>query len=128
MYQEEMGLLLIKHCNNLKRLSIEQLQAIKEEKDNLVTELAAQKHIIVEDMIALQEQFEISRCHSDIKEKVKVLLSQIAISENESQEIVKRHCTDISKKMLANRKEMNIQSAYEESSFQVQGNLCNIEK
>ncbi len=128
MGQEEMGLLLIKHCDNLQRLSVEQLQAIKEEKDDLVTELAAQKQIIVEGMITLQGQFEINSCQLEIREKVKALLSQITISENESQEIVKRHCANISKKMIAMRKEMNIQSAYEERSFQVQGNLCNIEK
>jgi len=128
MYQEDMGLLLMKHCNNLQRLSAEQLQAIKEEKDNLVNEIAAQKQIIINNLMTLQGQFDINDCRTDIRERVKEMLGQIMISESESQQIVKGRCTDVSKQMLANRKEMNIQQAYEESSFQVQGNLCNIEK
>ena len=128
MYQEDMGLLLMKHCNNLQRLSAEQLQAIKEEKDNLINEIAAQKQIIINNLMTLQGQFDINDCRTDIRERVKEMLGQIMISESESQQIVKGRCTDVSKQMLANRKEMNIQQAYEESSFQVQGNLCNIEK
>ena len=128
MYQEDMGLLLMKHCNNLQRLSAEQLQAIKEEKDNLINEIAAQKQIIIDNLMTLQGQFDINDCRTDIRERVKEMLGKIMISESESQQIVKGRCTDVSKKMLANRKEMNIQQAYEESSFQVQGNLCNIEK
>lgn len=128
MCQEEVGLLLIKHCSNLQRLSVEQLQAIKEENENVVMELAAQKQIIVDDMVAMQKQFDVSACPRETREMVKELLNQIAISENESQQIIQERCKNISKQMLVNRKEMNIQQAYEESSFQVQGNLCNIEK
>jgi len=118
----------MKHCNNLQRLSAEQLQAIKEEKDNLINEIAAQKQIIIDNLMTLQGQFDINDYRTDIRERVKEMLGQIMISESESQQIVKGRCTDVSKQMLANRKEMNIQQAYEESSFQVQGNLCNIEK
>jgi GTPase involved in cell partitioning and DNA repair len=128
MQQEEMGLLFIKHCNNFQRLSVEQLQAIKEEKDSQVADLTAQKQIIMDSMIDLQAQFNIIDCHPDIKEQVKELLNEINISENKGQEIIKERCTEISKKMLANRKEMNIQQAYEEHSFQNNGVLCNIEK
>jgi hypothetical protein len=129
MYQEEMELLLVKHCNNLHQLSVKQLQAIKEEKDTIVTELAAQKQIIVDGMVALQTQFDINSWQLETRDKVKKLLDQIAMNESESQQIVKERCTNLSRQMLANRREMNIQQAYEEeSSFQVQGNLCNIEK
>lgn len=120
--------LLIRHCNNLHRLSVEQLQAIREEKENVVTELTAQKQIILDSLSALQEQFEIQTCRPEIQEQVMTLLRQIVASENEGQQIIKERCTSISKEMLANRKEMNIQQAYEETSFQIRGNLCNIEK
>ena len=128
MHQEDIGLLFIKHCSNFQRLSAEQLHAIEEEQYNMVTELAAQKQIIMNSMIELQGQFDINNCQQDIKEKVSNLLHQITVSESQSQQIIKERSTDISKKMLANRKEMNIQQAYEESSFPDQGNLCNIEK
>ncbi|AJQ26082.1 hypothetical protein [Pelosinus fermentans] len=128
MHQENIGLLFIKHCSNFQRLSAEQLRAIEEEQYNMVTELAAQKQIIMNSMIELQGQFDINNCQQDIKEKVSNLLHQITVSESQSQQIIKERSTDISKKMLANRKEMNIQQAYEESSFPDQGNLCNIEK
>lgn len=120
--------LLIRHCNNLHRLSVEQLQAIKEEKENVVTELTAQKQIILDSLAALQKQFEIQTCRPEIQEQMMTLLRQIVASENEGQQIIKERCTSISKEMLANRKEMNIQQAYEETSFQIRGNLCNIEK
>lgn len=128
MQQEEVGMLFIKHCSNLKRLSVEQLQAIKEEKDDIVTALNAQKQIIIDSLVNLQGQLDPNDYQSEIGIKVKELLSQITISENESQQIIKTRCSTISKQMLANRKEMNIQQAYEETSFQVRGNLCNIEK
>jgi hypothetical protein len=128
MHLYDIGLLFIKHCSNFQRLSVEQLHAVKEEQYNMVTELAAQKQIIMNSMMALQEQFDINNCQHEIKEKVSNLLQQITISESQSQQIIKERSTDISKKMLANRKEMNIQQAYEESSFPDQGNLCNIEK
>ncbi len=128
MQQKNMEELLIRHCNNLHRLSVEQLQAIREEKENVVTELTAQKQIILDSLSALQEQFEIQTCRPEIQEQVMTLLRQIVASENEGQQIIKERCTSISKEMLANRKEMNIQQAYEETSFQIRGNLCNIEK
>lgn len=128
MQQKNIEELLIRHCNNLHRLSVEQLQAIREEKENVVTELTAQKQIILDSLAALQEQFEIQACRPEIQEQVMTLLRQIVASENEGQQIIKERCTSISKEMLANRKEMNIQQAYEETSFQIRGNLCNIEK
>lgn len=128
MQQKNMEELLIRHCNNLHRLSVEQLQAIKEEKENVVTELTAQKQIILDSLAALQKQFEIQTCRPEIQEQMMTLLRQIVASENEGQQIIKERCTSISKEMLANRKEMNIQQAYEETSFQIRGNLCNIEK
>jgi uncharacterized protein YaaW (UPF0174 family) len=128
MHQEDNGLLFIRHCSNYQRLSGEQLQAIKEENDNRVVELTAQKQIIMDSMMNLQGQFNINDCQPGIREKMKELLSQITISENEGQQIVKERCSEISKKMIANRKEMNIQQAYEEHSFQGHGSLCDIQK
>jgi polyhydroxyalkanoate synthesis regulator phasin len=128
MQQDEMGLLFIKHCSNFQRVSVGLLQAIKQEKVNMVAELTAQKQIIMDSMVALQGQFNINDCQPDIREKVKELLRQITISENEGQQIIKERCAEISKKMIANRKEMNIQQAYEEQSFQGSGILCDIEK
>jgi hypothetical protein len=129
MHQEEIGLLFIKHCGNYQRLAAEQLQAIKDSENNRIAELTTQKQIIMDSMVALQGQFDINDCQPDIREKVKSVLSQITTSENEGQQIVKERCTAISKKMLANRKEINIQQAYEkQSSFQDRGILCNIEK
>ncbi|SFL45067.1 hypothetical protein [Pelosinus propionicus] len=127
MQQENIEFLYIKHCNNLRRLSMEQLQAIKDEQGSRVAELAEQKQIVMDSLIALQEQIDIKDCHTEIGEKVKEILQQIAISEKESQQIIKERCASISKQMLANRKEMNIQ-AYEEAPSQTHGNLCNIEK
>jgi hypothetical protein len=128
MYNEDKELLFIKHCSNLQRVSVEQLQAIKEEKQNIVNELTAQKQIIMESIASLQEEFAVKDCQPEIRERLKNLLSQIAISENESQQIIKERCTDISKKMLAIRKELNIQQAYEDHSFLEPGSLCNIQK
>ena len=128
MQYEENELSFIKHCNNLLHLSMKQLQAIKEENSDLTNELTMQKQIVMDSIFDLQKELDIGFCHSDVKEKLKDILEKITDIENESQQIVRERCTSISKQMLANRKEMNIQQAYEESSFQVQGNLCNIEK
>jgi GTPase involved in cell partitioning and DNA repair len=128
MQQEEVGLLFIKHCNNFQRLSVEQLQAIKEEKDSQVAELTAQKQIIMDSMVDLQEQFNIIDCHPNIRKQVRELLSKITISENDSQQIIRERCTNISKEMIANRKELNIQQAYEDRPYQERGNMLNIIK
>lgn len=128
MYLEEMGLLFIKHCSNLQRLSIEQLNAIKEEKDDVINELTAQKKIILEDIENLQRQFDINQCNKEIVEKAKELLNQISDCEDNSQQILRSRSTEISRKMLANRKEMNIQQAYEERSYQDNSSILNIIK
>lgn len=129
MSPEEFENLFIKHCSNYQRLAAEQLHAIKAQKDDRAVALMQQKQIIMESMVALQEQFDIQDCQEVIKAKVKELLHQIAISEQAGQQLVTERCVQISKTMLANRKELDIQQAYEkQSSFQERGNWCNIEK
>ncbi|MCC5464042.1 flagellar protein FliT [Pelosinus baikalensis] len=128
MQYKEKELHFIKHCNNLLRLSAEQLVAIKEEKSDVINELTIQKQMVIDGISDLQKELDISNCHLDIKEKLKATLKKVTGIENESQQIVRERCARISKQMLANRKEMSIQQAYEEGPFQVQGTLCNIEK
>ncbi|OAM92852.1 protein FliT [Pelosinus fermentans] len=128
MRQEENELLFIKHCRNLQQLSLQQLHAIKEEKIDIINELAIQKQIIIDGIVALQEKFNIEQCELGDKASMKELLQKIADSENESQQIVRERCTSISKEMLANRKELNIQQAYEDRPYQEHGNMLNIIK
>jgi len=128
MQYEENELSFIKHCNNLLRLSLEQLQAVKEENSDLTNELTMQKQIVIDGIFDLQKEFDIGFCHSDIKVKLKDVLEKITDIENEAQQIVRERCTSISKQMLANRKEFNIHQAYETNSNQEQVNLLNIIK
>lgn len=128
MHQEDVWLLFIKHCSNFQRLSAEQLHAIEKEQDDMVTELASQKQIIMNSMVAFQEQYDINECQQEVKEKINSLLQQITITESQSHQIIRQRSADISKKMLANRKEMNIQQAYEDNYVSDHGTLCNIEK
>ncbi|AIF53648.1 flagellar protein FliT [Pelosinus sp. UFO1] len=128
MQQEDKELLFIKHYSNLQRLSIEQLNAIKEEKLNMATELVAQKQIIMESIMSLQGEFDIDHCKPEIKDKLKELFSQITVSENESQQILNDNCSSITKKMMAGRKEIAIQQAYENHSFHGNGIKLNIMK
>jgi hypothetical protein len=128
MQQEDKGLLFIKHYSNLQRISAEQLKAIKEEKLNTVNELVAQKQIIMDSILALQGEFDINHCQPEIKERLKELLAKITDSENESQQILNDNCSSISKKMLAGRKEIAIQQAYENHSFNGNGIRLNVKK
>jgi len=128
LQQQENELLLIKHCQNLQQLSVKQLHALKEDKLDLVNELATQKQIIIDSIAALQVKFDIKYCQLEFKEKMKMLLNQIDECENQSQQIVREHCASIGKEMLANRKELNIQQSYEEGSYQESGNMLNIRK
>lgn len=128
MKQDDNGELFIKHYRNLQRLSAEQLHAIKEGKLNIVTELVAQKQIIMDSIKALQGEFNSNDFQPEIKETMKELLGQITASEDESRQILAENCTEISKKMMAGRKEFNIQQAYEGISFQGHGNMLNIKK
>ncbi len=128
MQQEDKGLLFIKHYSHLQRLSADLLNAIQEETLDIANDLVAQKQIIMDSITALQGEVDINSCQPEVKEKLKELFSQITASENESQQIVKNNCSSISKKMLAGRKELNIQQAYESNSFQGNGNMLNIEK
>lgn len=128
MQQEDKGLLFIKHYNNLQRLSVEQLKAIKEEKLNMVNELVAQKQIIMDSIMALQGEFDINHCKPEVKEKLKELLTQITVSESESQQILNDNCSSISKKMMAGRKEIAINQAYESHSLYGNGIRLNVKK
>lgn len=126
--QDDNGLVLIKHYSNFQRLSKEHLQAIIDEKTNLITEIIAQKQIIMDRIVPLQADFLVNECQPAILEKLKELLGQITVSENASQQMIKEHSKSIAKQMLAARKEMSIYNAYDDHSFQKQGNLLNIQK
>jgi predicted phosphoribosyltransferase len=127
-YQDDNGLALIKHYGNFQRLSIEHLQAITEEKTNSVTELIAQKQIIMDSIVPLQAKFVINECQPATVEKLKELLSQITISEHAIWQMINEQSQDIAKEMLAARKEMSIYNAYNDRSFLKNGNLLNIQK
>jgi GTPase involved in cell partitioning and DNA repair len=128
MQQEDKELLFIKHYSNLQRLAAKQLNAIKEEKLNTVNELVAQKQIIMNNIVAIQGDFDINNCQLEVKEKLAELVSRINASENESRQILSDNCSSVSKKMMAGRKEIAIHQAYESSSFQGNGLMFNIKK
>lgn len=128
MQQEDKGLLFIKHYSHLTRLSVDLLKAIKEETLEIATDLVAQKQIIIDRIAILQGEVDINECPGEVKERLRALFDQIAVSEEESRQILKDNCSGLSKKMLAGRKELTIQQAYESRSFQENGNMLNIEK
>ncbi len=128
MQQEDKGLLFIKHYSHLRRLSADLLKAIKGETLEIATDLIAQKQIIIDRIAILQGEVDIDDCPEEVKEKLKVLFDEITVSEEESRQILKNNCSGLSKKMLAGRKEITIQQAYESRSFEENGNMLNIEK
>lgn len=128
MQHEDSELLFIKHHSNLQKLSAKQLQAIKEDQLTIVDEIVAQKQIIIDSIVALQEKFDISNCQPSTKESLQKLLTQINANEKESQQIVGGRCTDIRIKMLAIRKEANIQEAYDGDSSPNQGIFFNVRR
>ena len=128
MQQKEKEINCLKHFNNLRRLSVEQLHAIKEEQSDVIQELTTQKQIIMNSIVTLQGTFNIEDYQLDFREKIKKILMEISSLDNESQQILQERCTAVSKEMLANRKELNINQAYEESHFQEQATFVNIIK
>lgn len=128
MQQKEEEINCLKHFNNLQRLSVEQLHAIKAEQYDMIQELTTQKQIIMNSIVTLQGTFNIKDCQLDFREKLKKILQGISSINNESQQILQERCTAVSKEMLANRKELNINQAYEESHLQEQVTFVNLIK
>ncbi|MBP2657528.1 MAG: hypothetical protein H6Q69_560 [Firmicutes bacterium] len=128
MQQEENELHYLKHFSNLQRLSVEQLHAIKEEQSDVVHELATQKQIVMDSIVTLQGTYSIEECQLGFREKLKKILQEISSIDSESQQILQERCTALSKKMLANRKELSIQQSYEARPFQQQAAFVNIIK
>jgi uncharacterized protein YnzC (UPF0291/DUF896 family) len=128
MQQEEKELRYLKHFCNLQRLSVEQLHVIKEDQSDVIHELINQKQIVMNSIIAMRGAFNIEDCQLAFKEKLKKVLQEISLIDKESQQIIQERCKAISKQMLANRKEISINQAYETNNFQESATFVNIIK
>lgn len=113
MNKEASGALLIEHYENIQQLSAKQLDALKQGKADEIGELIAQKQLIIEHIQKNEQDFEVASYSSDIQQKLRKILTEIATLEEESRNLLDGTKEAIRGQLMASRQETKIRKAYE---------------
>jgi hypothetical protein len=110
---ETKEIVLLKHYQNIQRLSRQQLDMLM--KGNLadLNECIAQKQLMIDQIKIFQSEFDITDFSAVFIEKLRCLLTDIAATEAESQKLLSTCQNTVRLQLLASRQAKILRQAYE---------------